>query len=260
MPSPPLPPSIELIESVPGGGGAGGDGMTGPSGVVRFADSGRWGASVSLGGNDLFLGSFPTRTQASVALGAGVAVARGNNRSAERTGGGRGDVDVDVDDGNGPMPSSDFEARAADLRSVRIEDIVYAVQARMKLGAGGRGRTAPGGGDRGGVGARSNLTNFSLHDWTMAQIRRRTYLRERRVEDERVAMATWALEEYRKSGKVPGGFDLGDGCGSAGGSIGPQGASSGGVKRENKRKRKQSAPRRLDRKGVVLLRTEDVPF
>jgi len=57
VPPPKMPKPIKLKESLYPSGG-----------VSRFEKSKRWGASVSLGGNDLFLGSFPTQTQAKGAI------------------------------------------------------------------------------------------------------------------------------------------------------------------------------------------------
>jgi len=71
-------------------------------------------------------------------------------------------------------------ARAADLRAINLEDSVHAVQQQW-----------------------TPENNFSLHEWTMQQIRHKTYLREKQEEDDRIAMVKSALEGYRLTGKIP---------------------------------------------------------
>lgn len=90
VPRPTLPPGISISEPIYHG-----------AGVKRCALSNKWVASVSMGGNDVFLGSFPTQTQA--------------YESTRLTEG----QEIEVDN---------VTSRAADLHAVPVETIIDAVE------------------------------------------------------------------------------------------------------------------------------------
>ena len=124
--------------------------------AVRLRETKRWGAAISVGGNDLFLGSFPTQSHAI----ASSAIALAKDAS---------DIDddcsaklpADVRQESSPtFPRDEMEGRIADLNATRLEDSICALERHNKHGTFG---------------------TFSLHEWTMQSIRYQAYLRQSRV-------------------------------------------------------------------------------
>lgn len=124
VPPPFLPPPIQITELIYHG-----------CGVRRCKETGcephNWTASVCLGGNELFLGSFPTQTQAYQAT----RIAAGE------------DVEIETDL---------RKARLADLRAVPIEAVISATEKNCD----------------------PTVHDFSLHHYTMDQIRYEAYRSE----------------------------------------------------------------------------------
>jgi len=194
-------------------------------GVSRLDKSNRWGASVSLGGNDLFLGSFSTQTQANAA--AEIALETAEDEGAD------GDKAVARND----LPTNEALARAADLRSVRLEESVAAVEKEW-----------------------TPERNFSLHNWTMQQIRRRNYLREKEEEAARLKLVRGVLEEYTSSRarEKENDFEVKkrilEDDAAAGARVGAgELESAPALAQKRAKKRKQCVPRRVNKNMFVYL-------
>lgn len=125
VPPPVLPPPIQITELIHPG-----------CGIKRCEVTNQWTASVCLGsGNSLFLGSFPTQTQAYQAT----RIAAGE------------DVEIETDL---------RAARLEDLRAVPIEAVVQAQEEQYK----------------------PSIHDFSLHHYSLDQIRYETYQVQQRAE------------------------------------------------------------------------------
>ena len=124
--------------------------------AVRLRETKRWGAAISIGGNDLFLGSFPTQSHA-IASSA-IALAKDASDIDDDS---SAKLPADVHQESSPaFPRDEMEGRIADLNATRLEDSICALERNNKHGTFG---------------------TFSLHDWTMQSIRYQAYLRQNRV-------------------------------------------------------------------------------
>ena len=126
--------------------------------AVRLRETKRWGAAISVGGNDLFLGSFPTQSHA-IASSA-IALAKDASDIDDDSPSGA-KLTTDIHQESSPaFPRDEMEGRIADLNATRLEDSICALERNNKHGTFG---------------------TFSLHDWTMQSIRYQSYLRQNRV-------------------------------------------------------------------------------
>mmetsp|Transcript_15659 Transcript_15659/g.21445 ORF Transcript_15659/g.21445 Transcript_15659/m.21445 type:complete len:629 (-) Transcript_15659:205-2091(-) len=135
-PPPTCPPPIRITEPVYPTGG-----------VVRFEKTKRWGASVSLNGNEVFLGSFPTQTQAADAIQA----ALNPSRCPSEVSGGSHNGQREA------VKHEEDEAHRKDLNVVSLESSMAALE-RQDMNQPNSGIT--------------------LHDWTMQLIRHKEYVIE----------------------------------------------------------------------------------
>lgn len=122
--------------------------------AVRLRETKRWGAAISVGGNDLFLGSFPTQSHAI----ASSAIALAKDASDDNTCSAKLPADGHQETSS-VFPRDEMEGRIADLNATRLEDSICALERNNKDGTFG---------------------TFSLHDWTMQSIRYQAYLRQNR--------------------------------------------------------------------------------
>lgn len=123
--------------------------------AVRLRETKRWGAAISVGGNDLFLGSFPTQSHA-IASSAIALVKDASDINDDSS----AKLPADVHQESSPsFPRDEMEGRIADLNATRLEDSICALERNNKHGTFG---------------------TFSLHDWTMQSIRYQAYLRQNR--------------------------------------------------------------------------------
>ena len=126
--------------------------------AVRLRETKRWGAAISVGGNDLFLGSFPSQSHA-IASSA-IALAKDASEVDDGGGGGSAKPPEDVDEESSPVfPSDEMEGQIADLNATRLEDSICALERSNKHGTFG---------------------TFSLRDWTMQSIRYQAYKKQER--------------------------------------------------------------------------------
>mmetsp|Transcript_28094 Transcript_28094/g.41794 ORF Transcript_28094/g.41794 Transcript_28094/m.41794 type:complete len:633 (-) Transcript_28094:552-2450(-) len=145
VPPPTCPPPIRVTEPVYPTGG-----------VVRLGKTKSWGASVSFGGNDLFLGSFPTQTQAADAIQAALSSSKHANEVSD------GETHVSSDSestSQEAMKCDENSARLADLNAVSLESSMAAIE--------NQDITQPN-------------SSMSLHDWTLQLIRHKSYISEER--------------------------------------------------------------------------------
>lgn len=164
--------------------------------VVRLNKTQMWGAAISIGGNDLFLGSFPSQTHAAASSELAFL-----SDSAEST--------KQLVNSKKHFPKDEERGRIADLNSVKLADSICALERS------------------GTMQTQDNF--FSIHEWTMQNIRYHAYLKEK--------------SERSLSGAD--GVDRdGDEAEETNGPNTKKRPLPDGV--ESKRKRKQSKPRRLD--------------
>ena len=185
------------------------------SAAVRFQKTKRWGAAVNVGGNDLFLGSFPSRTHAEAASSAlvfsddGDAAEQGERATESKSGTPAG-IAMQRTTWATAFPADEKQGRIADLNSAKLADSICALEKSGRM--------------------QSQDITFSIHDWTMQNIRYYAYLKE---VHERVLSGAEGGVEADANGEKTSDADRKKLSLSDGAEIKPK-------------KRKQSKPRRLD--------------
>mmetsp|Transcript_6173 Transcript_6173/g.13574 ORF Transcript_6173/g.13574 Transcript_6173/m.13574 type:complete len:619 (-) Transcript_6173:99-1955(-) len=183
--------------------------------AVRFRRTQRWGAAVSVGGNDLFLGSFPSRTHAAAASSElafptdGDAGEHGELATRSRSTKPAGIAKQHTTSTNS-FPQDEEQGRRADLNSAKLADSICALEKSCRM--------------------QSQDITFSIHDWTMQNIRYHAYLKAKR---ERVSLGVERVNEDADNSKTSNDADKKKRVLSDAAELKPKG-------------RKQSRPRRLD--------------
>ena len=151
--------------------------------AVRLHETKRWGAAVSVGGNDLFLGSFPTQSHAIASSAIALAKDAGNASDIDDDSGAKPHARFDVVEESSPaFPKDEMEGRIADLNATRLEDSICALEKNNMHGTFG---------------------SFSLHDWTMQSIRYQTYLRQNRERSHVPSTSAFANTASIAEGSIP---------------------------------------------------------
>ena len=121
--------------------------------AVRLRETKRWGAAISVGGNDLFLGSFPT--QAHAIASSAVALAKDATDSDDDSSSAKMPADAE-EESSAAFPRDEMEGQIADLNATRLEDAICALEKKN-----------------------NKQGTFSLHEWTMQSIRYQAYLKQK---------------------------------------------------------------------------------
>ena len=190
--------------------------------AVRLRETKRWGAAISLGGCDLFLGSFPT--QAHAIASSAIALAKDATDSDDDSSSEKLPAEVD-EESSVAFPRDEMEGQIADLNATRLEDAICALEKKN-----------------------NKQGTFSLHDWTMQSIRYQAYLKQKRE----------SLHIDMSPSDIPT-EDVIEAGASDGNDSGPEENAETASKKQkmmdtsvdvaevsSKSKRKQSNPRRLD--------------
>ncbi len=176
--------------------------------AVRLRETKRWGAAISVGGNDLFLGSFPT--QAHAIASSAIALAKDATDSDDDSSSEKMPAVVDEESSSAAFPRDEMEGQIADLNATRLEDAICALEKKN-----------------------NKQGTFSLHDWTMQSIRYQAALKEKRE------------SLHSPPSDIPT-TDVIEAGASDDNDSGPDVVAVPSMKPMPKSKRKQSDPRRLD--------------
>ena len=190
--------------------------------AVRLRETKRWGAAISVGGNDLHLGGFPT--QAHAIASSAIALAKDATDSDDDSSSEKLPAEVD-EESSAAFPRDEMEGQIADLNATRLEDAICALEKKN-----------------------NKQGTFSLHDWTMQSIRYQAYLKQKRE----------SLHIDMPPSDIPTEDVIEAGASDGNGSGPEENAETASKKQKvmdtsvdvaevsSKSKRKQSNPRRLD--------------